>query len=165
MQKCLCNVSPHHRHRASVPRPCLRSAVHRDPGMDVCEFSRYEAHGHVWPHIHPGRGRVEPAFRSPAGPAVLRLRADRSRLCDRWFRSRIDGLLATYIPGYAKHRVAVEDELQGKAPTLPYTSALIKQQASGDPCKSSRRTPMGLRGVCPRRARHQHRNDHVGQAT
>ena len=44
------------------------------------------------------------------------------------FRSRIDGLLATYIPGYAKHRVMVEYKLQGKGPILPYTSALIKQQ-------------------------------------
>ena len=43
------------------------------------------------------------------------------------FRSRIDGLLTTYIPGYAKHRVTVEGKLQGKTPTLPYTSALLKQ--------------------------------------
>lgn len=43
------------------------------------------------------------------------------------FRARIDGLLATYIPGYAKHRVTVEDKLQGHAPALPYTSALLKQ--------------------------------------
>jgi hypothetical protein len=43
------------------------------------------------------------------------------------FRSRIDGVLATYIPGYAKHRVMVEDKLQGKVPALPYTSALLKQ--------------------------------------
>ena len=44
------------------------------------------------------------------------------------FRSRIDGWLATYIPGYAKHRVTVEEKLEGKAPKLPYASALIKQQ-------------------------------------
>ena len=44
------------------------------------------------------------------------------------FRSRIDGLLSTYIPGYAKHRVMVEEKLEGKVPTLPYASALIKQQ-------------------------------------
>ena len=44
------------------------------------------------------------------------------------FRSRIDALLATYIPGYAKHRVTVEDKLQGKVAALPYTSALLKQQ-------------------------------------
>ena len=44
------------------------------------------------------------------------------------FRSRIDGLLATYLPGYAKHRVTVEEKLQGKARSLPYTSALLRQQ-------------------------------------
>ena len=44
------------------------------------------------------------------------------------FRSRIDGLLSTYIPGYAKHRVMVEEKLEGKVPKLPYASALIKQQ-------------------------------------
>ena len=44
------------------------------------------------------------------------------------FRSRIDALLATYIPGYAKHRVTVEDKLQGKVAALPYTSALLRQQ-------------------------------------
>jgi hypothetical protein len=44
------------------------------------------------------------------------------------FRSRIDGWLSTYIPGYAKHRVMVEEKLEGKVPRLPYASALIKQQ-------------------------------------
>lgn len=44
------------------------------------------------------------------------------------FRSRIDGWLSTYIPGYAKHRVTVEEKLEGKVPKLPYSSALIKQQ-------------------------------------
>jgi uncharacterized membrane protein len=43
-------------------------------------------------------------------------------------RTRIDGLLATYIPGYVKHRSIVEEKLQGKMPSLSYTSALIKQQ-------------------------------------
>ena len=43
-------------------------------------------------------------------------------------RSRIDGWLTTYIPGYAKHRVMVEEKLEGKTPKLPYTSALLKQQ-------------------------------------
>ncbi|HVQ13081.1 MAG TPA: hypothetical protein VMS40_05800 [Vicinamibacterales bacterium] len=43
-------------------------------------------------------------------------------------RSRMDGWLSTYIPGYAKHRVMVEEKLEGKVPTLPYASALIKQQ-------------------------------------
>ena len=42
-------------------------------------------------------------------------------------RSRIDGWLATYIPGYARHRVMVEEKLEGKVPTLPYVSALIKE--------------------------------------
>jgi len=44
------------------------------------------------------------------------------------FRSHIDGWLETYIPGYAKHRVVVEEKLHGKAPRLPYASALIRQQ-------------------------------------
>ena len=44
------------------------------------------------------------------------------------FRSRIDGLLATYVPGYAKHRVTVEEKLHGKTRSLPYTSALLRQQ-------------------------------------
>lgn len=44
------------------------------------------------------------------------------------FRSRIDGWLTTYLPGYAKHRVMVEEKLEGRQPTLPYASALLKEQ-------------------------------------
>src|SRR4051812_16603471 len=40
-------------------------------------------------------------------------------------RSRVDQWLAAYLPGYARYRALVEDKLQGKTPSLPYTSALI----------------------------------------
>jgi hypothetical protein len=49
------------------------------------------------------------------------------------FRARIDGLLATYIPGYVKHRLVVEEKLHGKGSALPYASALIKQQELWQP--------------------------------
>ena len=43
-------------------------------------------------------------------------------------RSRVDQWLAAYLPGYARYRAMVEDKLQGKTPTLPYASGVIKEQ-------------------------------------
>jgi hypothetical protein len=82
------------------------------------------------------------------------------------FRSRIDGWLAAYIPGYTTYRVMVEGKLQGKIPTIPYTSALIKQQDFWRPVYVVEQDTEGKCVVfAPERARHEHGDDHAGQAT
>jgi hypothetical protein len=58
-------------------------------------------------------------------------------------RSRLDGWLAAYIPGYAKHRGMVEQKLDGKMPALPYASALIRQQEFWRPAYLVEQDPEG----------------------
>jgi len=44
------------------------------------------------------------------------------------FGKTIENWLAKYIPGYATYRTMAEEKLQGAAKTIPYTSALMRQQ-------------------------------------
>lgn len=43
------------------------------------------------------------------------------------FRTRLEGWLATYIPGYAAYRSMIEDKLRGRTKILPYPTALLRQ--------------------------------------
>jgi uncharacterized membrane protein len=44
------------------------------------------------------------------------------------FRNRVEGWLASYIPGFAAYESMLEDKLQGRTETLSYPTALLRQQ-------------------------------------
>ena len=48
-------------------------------------------------------------------------------------RKVIDGWLKKYIPGYEMYEAMAEERVHGRAKTLPYTSALIKQHEFWQP--------------------------------
>jgi uncharacterized membrane protein len=43
-------------------------------------------------------------------------------------RNRVEGWLASYIPGFAAYEALLEDKLQGRNKTLSYATALLRQQ-------------------------------------